>query len=160
MIHHKPGFTILGLMLLLIFTQLSCSSVRTKQPEFILYENKQWIRSEGYVGRIYFVRNYEDDVNTLLAINEFIFQLLERDSSKNVSTYSVSFYRESEKTNLEHLAINPRDFDRHSFDNDLRYIFKWRDGKFALLRRYEDGEVIYPPDDGSIELLDYKEESP
>lgn len=151
------NYRFLLLFLITLLSVISCAD-RNKPIEFIYYEKESGVEKKDSAivsgsGFVFFVRNYKDDTNTLLAIYEFIEKIKrEHPPAETQGTYEISFYRESGKTNLEHLAKNPRDFDRHSFSHDLKYIFKWHDGKFLILWHYRNGKVVYPPDDGSVTL--------
>lgn len=139
-----------------LFLFSSCGE-KDNSTTFIFYEKGSVMEKQDSIvivsSYVYLIRNYRDDIPTLLDIVNFIARHAEKYPPKDVSnTYQISFYKESTKTNLEHLAKQPRDFDRHSLKNDLQYIFIWRSGKFFRLEKYKNGKSVYPPDDGSVIL--------
>ncbi|MDB5232775.1 MAG: hypothetical protein JWN76_3580 [Chitinophagaceae bacterium] len=62
--------------------------------------------------------------------------------NNNCAHFDILFYKESSKTNLDNIKLNPRVVDRYSNDNDLLYQYEWIRGKFAARLKFRNGEIV------------------
>lgn len=77
--------------------------------------------------------------------------MLFTDSIVNLTTgiekyerYTISFYKPSDKTSLENLEENPKDFYTYSKPKDLVLVYKWNKGKYLGVDMVDNGKIIDP----------------
>ena len=76
----------------------------------------------------YLIKNY--NINDSLKIDKFVDKKRDKTWFKKYMTYSISFCRETDKTNYQNLKNNPSIFLKYSLGNDLVYFYVWSDKKF------------------------------
>lgn len=134
------------LFLHIVFLSSCCS---TKPMEIIqFYPYKTIIDSSMDNGKLitgrddfFLIKNYCDKKSTPIYLDSFV--AINRNSEYlKLSYYSMSFFKETSKTNLEAIQRNPREIDRYSNDHDLVYTYTWRYGKYDGRRKIIDGEDV------------------
>jgi hypothetical protein len=77
-----------------------------------------------YKTDVYIVKNYIDNLKNERTVDSFSYK--NRATSKEeFSTYSIVVYKYSDKTNIDNLTKNPKDFDYYSFVDDMIYSYDW-----------------------------------
>lgn len=109
------------------------------------YVNKSFDNGKQIVDKRlnFIIVDYSDNKKTTLLIDSFALKTA-GDDFKNYTNYSLTFYKYSNITNIEHLKANPRDIDRYSQDNDMIFDYNWSDGKFLLRKKIKNGRVVEP----------------
>lgn len=101
----------------------------------------------------FIVTGFKNTDKTIDSIKAFV--KIHKDSNcLKYRFYSMTFFRESNYTNENHLAETPRDFVRHSQPEDQFLVFTWGGGKFLAMDRIKDGYKVYPNNSGTIEIKD------
>jgi hypothetical protein len=134
-----------------IFT--SCSMTNIK-PTFVQFgkENVRFLdsASKDLSGTsTFFVDHYKANKYCEKYIDSVAFKLGEAKKNKYL-TYSIQFYKLSEKTNAKHLSENPRDLDRYSYTHDYIYSYYWSDGNFVSRQKFKNGKMIEPNTDDIV----------
>lgn len=106
---------------------------------------KDSIRRDTLVTKLeqFLVRNYNNDSLGIAYIDSFVFAHT-KDSLKVYPDWGVSFYNESDETNLKSIEKNRRILDRYSEDNDKILHYAWDKGKLYVKERYWNGKQIDP----------------
>lgn len=101
--------------------------------------NITFIAKEEY----FIISNYQEGDATDFFIDSFANKNKDIYFSK-YDSYSMVFYKESEFTNEEYVAKNPRTIDRYSNDNDLIYRYVWDKKGLYHKAKYKNGVLINP----------------
>ncbi|WP_343657848.1 hypothetical protein [Chryseobacterium sp.] len=99
------------------------------------------LSSPGDYAESFIISNWEDNKDCSQQLNEFVLKRINADVFKYIN-YSITFYLESDITNVDHLKNNPRDLDRYSIDHDRKFSYSWSQGKFTAIFEYKDGMII------------------
>jgi len=90
--------------------------------------------------KYYLVQNFEfDNKQYLNELKAYAESHLDQDYFK-YSSYSIIFYRESDKTNFNYKETPCDLILWHG--NDIICTFEWRDGKYYYSFAYQDGKII------------------
>lgn len=98
----------------------------------------------------YLVKNYSDNRRNLFLIDSFV----EKNKSKGLDTftqYGIIFFKESSKTNIQSILLNPKVIDRYSNNNDKIFQYNWSKGKFLSKFKIKKGKIVEPKNDIIIE---------
>jgi hypothetical protein len=94
-------------------------------------------------GAYFLVKDYEDSPEALKFIEKFIEKNRDKDFA-SFDNYSMIFYKESSKTNLEEIKLNPKSWDHYSNEHDRIFEYLWHKGKFAARYKLKNGLLIEP----------------
>lgn len=138
-------FSIL-LSLILIFTnctQHSSANILIVPFEMINQTDTMTDRGKTlyYKSENYLIKNYVESKKTENIIDSFVAENKNK-SYQKYEGYNINFYRESSKTNIEHITENPRDLVRYSQSHDLLFDYSWSKGKFVARYKYKNGEMV------------------
>ena len=118
----------------------------TRTPvKFILYKT-QTVQVPGSkkgdlsTTESYVIENYRDNSYCNKIIDSMA-HVLGNASNKNLSSYGLFFYKKSDITNVVHLAENPKDLDRYSYENDLVFWYYWSDGLMSK-HKMKNGKTV------------------
>jgi hypothetical protein len=123
--------------------------------EFSAYTYNRLIDTSVSLGkeRIYYynfflISNYRDNNLTRLKIDSFVVQHVSKNKySPKTDEIRLSFYKETNKTNLEAIKRNPRELDRYSNQHDIVYYYAVKLNGSTVREKYKNGEVIETTED-------------
>ena len=90
---------------------------------------------------VFIVRNYEDNLVNEWTVDSFAYKNRAKDLALYES-YSITMYKSSDKTNIENLKKNPKDFDYYTFINDMIYIYRWSNGTWSSKMKFKGRETV------------------
>jgi hypothetical protein len=153
-----------------ILSSISCNDSVDKNIEIIPLEG--WTREDTnyYKGKVlinrsefYLVRGFRDNKATKKHLENFLSEK-PNNLGKDYNDYVISFYKESQETNLEKIKLRPNVIDPFSKEDDLTYAYGWHRGSFRMILHQKDGSVVEPKADGRIKVKEVSkktlEESP
>lgn len=89
----------------------------------------------------YLITGYDGSIELDRRIDQFV--CTNRDISiSNYAEYFICFYKKSKVTNTENIKNNPRDLARHSQQEDLLFVYKWRENKFLNVENYNGSKTL------------------
>ncbi|WP_412468765.1 hypothetical protein [Pedobacter sp. KLB.chiD] len=88
----------------------------------------------------FIISNWKDNKECSQQLNEFVLKRINQDVFKYIN-FSMSFYLESNITNVQHLKTDPRDLDRYSNDHDRKFTYSWSKGQFLSIFEFKDGMI-------------------
>ena len=94
-----------------------------------------------YKTDVYIVKNYRDNLKNERTVDSFSY----KNRASNIdefSTYSIVVYKYSDKTNIDNLRKNPKDFDYYSFVEDMKYLYMWGSGVWSSKIKFEGREIM------------------
>lgn len=86
----------------------------------------------------FIVRGFSNDKECLRQVDAFAEKSKSSDYA-NFPQYEIVFYKESDQTNLNNIAKDPRVIDRYSQEHDEVLSYKWSNGKFISRQTIKDG---------------------
>ena len=96
-------------------------------------------------------RKIKDDIYLLNAFTGHRAMMFFTDSIVNLTqgidkyeNYTISFYKPSDKTSIENLKENPKNFYNYSKSKDLVLVYKWNRGKYIGVDMVDNGKIIDP----------------
>lgn len=128
-------------------TMLLACSVQ-KPLKFILLESSKTFAPETnekvtFFGDSYIIENYKNNNYSINQVDSFA-HYLGRIKKESCNSFTITFYKASDITNLIHLKENPRDLDRYSQNNDEIYDYRWSNGIFLGKTKIKNGKIIDP----------------
>jgi hypothetical protein len=90
---------------------------------------------------VYIVKNYYDDKKNESTVDSFAYRNKPADLG-NISDYNIVIYKHSKRTDIENLARNPKDFETHSFENDMIYLYRWGGGKWSSKTKFKGRKIV------------------
>ena len=144
----------------LFFISINCTQPSSKTISIVAFEilnySDTMILSDKTLfnkGENYLIKNYSESIKTENYIDSFVKR--NRDASlTKYDNYSIIFYKESKKTNIENITKRPRDLDRYSQDQDLLFIYRWTNGKYEAKYKFKNGQIV---NNGDIIIKDITE---
>ena len=138
------SFSLIGLILISVnCTQHSSPDILIVPFEMINQSDTMNERGKTfyYKSENYLIKNYVESEKTENIIDSFVTENKNK-SYRKYEGYNIIFYRESSKTNIEHITKNSRDLVRYSQDHDLIYDYWWSNGEFVARSKYKNGEMV------------------
>lgn len=140
------GVILLVIFPLIIFAFFGCKSqsvsfiplIQFDRQDTVMFNGKQLFNKRTN----YIIVNYKDKPSLIKAIDSMAFEKAK--DIKDYEHFTIFFYKASDKTNIQHLKKNPKDFDRYTGIDDLVYQYSWIGGVFSQRYKYKDGEMIEP----------------
>lgn len=131
-------FSIIELVVGVIFITLTSCAERVPALQFIVYEDASTVDTTWYGNKCHIstelnviVSGFRRDDITERAIDSFYCARATEWANESLNSATIAFFRESDKTNLKYLADWPKSFWRHSIGKDLEYSYRWYPERFG-----------------------------
>lgn len=90
---------------------------------------------------IYIVKNYSDNLKNEKTVDSFAYGNRAKDLAK-YSYYTILVYKHSDVTDIANLKVNPKDFETHSFLNDMIYTYTWSNGTWSSKTKLKGRKIV------------------
>jgi hypothetical protein len=145
-----------NVVLILFFVFNCCAQLSTSKP---IIKELNFLRTNNSINKClikyYVIENYcEKDLDSILYkyIADSNYVLF-----NHYNQVEMLFYKESERTNYNHLYNNRKDIDRYSQQNDLIFLFSWSKEMNKMYKyRYSNGEIVLPKSEILVEDIEIK----
>lgn len=94
-----------------------------------------------YKTDVYIVKNYIDNLKNERTVDSFSYKN-RATSIDEFSSYNIVVYKYSDKTNIDNLRKNPKDFDYYSFVDDMIYSYRWGNGEWSSKMKFKGREIV------------------
>lgn len=89
----------------------------------------------------YIVYNYKDNLANERTVDSFAYKNRAKDLA-NYTAYTIIMYKHSDKTDIDNLRNNPKDFDNYTFVNDQIFTYMWGGGTWSGKMKFKGRESI------------------
>jgi hypothetical protein len=94
-----------------------------------------------YKTDVYILKNYRDNLKNERTVDSFSY----KNRASNIdefSSYNIVVYKYSDKTNIDNLRKNPKDFEYYSFVEDMKYLYRWGNGVWSSKIKFEGRRTV------------------
>ncbi|MCJ0741386.1 hypothetical protein [Pedobacter montanisoli] len=134
--------TFVFLLLTLVFACKEKSLTFSKLDQFSKIDT---IKRDGktilFKTDCYIVYNYKDNLQNERTVDSFAYKNRAKDLA-NYTGYTIVMYKHSDKTDIDNLEINPKDFDNYTFDNDQIFTYLWGGGTWTGKMKFKGRETV------------------